>query len=156
MKRFYPRVTEENQSFFVSPEYIKPYEIDGVLTAPLAFEQSFYLKEFGSKPYSLYHVVLLEQVHLFIPNHGVVKINTVEAVGVMNELRGEHHHLIIFTARVKLPIPEIENAFVTLHIHGALSLFKSLVDFDCFVISHEGLKEAPIALGYDLVVYDKE
>lgn len=156
MKRHYPRVTEEDSSFFASPEYIKPYEVDGVLTSPLKFGQSFLLKGPNPKPYCLYHVVLLENVYLFIPGHGIVSFNYIGKIEVLNELRGNKHNLLMIASRLRLPVPGIEGAFVNLHIHGAVSLLKSVVDFDCFVMKTEGLAEEPIPVGYDLFVYDLE
>lgn len=156
MKRYYPRVAEEDPSFFVSPEYIKPHEVDGVLTAPLKFGQSFLLKGANPKPYCLYHVVLLENVYLFIPKHGVVSINFIDKIEVLNELRGDKHNLLMFASRLRLPVPGVDDAFVKLHIYGAVSLLKSIVDFDCFVMKTEGLAEEPIPVGYDLFVYDLE
>lgn len=156
MKRFYPCLTKENHSFFVSPEYIKPYEIDGVLTAPLVFEESILLKPKNTELYLLHDEVLLDKIYLYIPGHGVVTIDVKNETSVMTQLRGDRHHLLMFTMRGKFSLPNIDNVALKLHAFGVVSLMRSIADFECEVLSWEGLQEPPIAIGYDLIMNDKE
>jgi hypothetical protein len=154
MKRFYPELNDATQSFFVNASDISPREVDGVLTAPLLFDQSIPLKGSNPTPYALDHSVLLNNIYLRVPGHGIVAVDVSKSVNVAGQVRKEKPHIAFLTGRGKFPLSGIEDASVTLSFVGTVALFRSIADFEVHVLAFEGLQEEPTPVGYDLELYE--
>ena len=154
MKRFYPELNDATQSFFVNASDISPREVDGVLTAPLLFDQSIPLKGSNPTPYALDHSVRLTSIYLRIPKHGIIAIDVSENVNTAANLRKEKPHIAFLTGKGKFTLPGIEDATITMSFIGTVALFRSIADFEARILAFEGLQEEPTLIGYDLELYE--
>lgn len=154
MKRFYPELNDATQSFFVNASDISPREVEGVLTAPLLFDQSIPLKGSNPAPYALDQNVILTNIYLRIPQYGIVVIDVSPYVNTAAQLHGERPHMVFLNGKGKVQLPNIEGASITVGFIGAAALLRSIVDFEAMILAFVGLPEEPTLLGYDLELYE--
>lgn len=152
MKRFYPAFTVEKSSLFASTEFCCPRLIEGVLTAPLAFNKVIPLKGNHPEAFALDHDIVLETVHVYIPGHGVVAFDVESKTQIFGTQHGERQMTVMIRGNYEFQINE--NTRLCFSVFGVVSLRTSFADMLGTVYDYEGMKEAPELVGFVLRTYE--
>lgn len=155
MKRFYPKLSDVNHSFFVSANDVLPVEIDGVLTAPLLFDTPVVLAGENPQPYALADHVGIDTIYLRIVKHGVLPFKVTDTNLVFGVLGPSGYRLVVINSVFTLRSETIPKAEIVVKVLGSINFEKSVSELEASVTSFTGLRQAPQLVGYDLELFTK-